>query len=106
MLLFETLGLQHLGGLQGSECIVALLKIPFQLLGISQEIADLTPDRCFEELSLDLPTAANALPSEAIAVCAGAAIVLIVLQCVSRTSFASRLAVIGVTTDCAAGKSL
>ena len=52
MLLFETLGLQYLGGLQGSKCIVALLKIPFQLLGISQQIADLTPDRCFEELSL------------------------------------------------------
>ena len=59
MLLFETLGLQYLGGLQGSKCIVALLKIPFQLLGISQQISDLTPDRCFEELSLDLAIGAN-----------------------------------------------
>ena len=54
MLLFETLGLQRPGGLQGSNCIVAFLKISLQLLGISQKIADLTPDRYFQELSPDL----------------------------------------------------
>jgi len=106
MLLFETLGLQRPGGLQGSNCIVAFLKISLQLLGISQKIADLTPDRYFQELSLDLAIGANALSSEAVAVHARAAIVPIVLQAMFRSPLASRLAVIRVATNCTAGESL
>jgi len=106
MLLFETLGIQRLGGLQGGEGILAFLKIPLQFLGISQEVADLTPDGRFQELSLDLCIAANTLSSEAIAVRAGASVVSIVLPAMARASFASGLPVIGVTTDCTAGQSL
>jgi hypothetical protein len=86
--------------------MVTFLKILLQLLGISQEIANLTPDRRFQELSLDLAISANAFPSEAIAVRAGASIVPIVLQAMLRPPLTSRLAVIGVTANCTAGESL
>lgn len=105
-MLFETQDFERLRILGGSNSFSTFLKLPLQLFGISKKIADLTPYSIFQRLSTDLPVATNALPSEAITVRPGASIVTIVLRAMPRASFARGLAVIGITTDRTAGKSL
>ena len=79
VLLFETQDFESLRILYGSNSFSTFLKLPLQLFGILQKVADLTPYRRFQELSLDLPVTTNAVPSEAITVRPAASIVTIVL---------------------------
>src|SRR5215472_6630489 len=106
VLLFETPGFESLGVLQGSHSRAVLLKLPLQLLGILKEIADLTPYRRFQKLSLDLPIAADALAPKAVAVRPSASIIQIILRTMAGPALASGLAIIGIPTGCTAGKSL
>jgi hypothetical protein len=87
-------------------CNTRKLKLSLQLLGIFQKVADLTPYCRLQQLSLDLPIATNTFSSKTISVRSSASIVTIVLQAMAGASFASSLTVIGITTDCTAGKPL
>ena len=68
VLLFETPGFQSLCVLEGTNRFASFLKLPLQLRGVFQEIANFTPYRSFQKLSPDLSIAANALASKAIAI--------------------------------------